>query len=61
MVREAGGVIGPFLSVGGLAEGAPVLAAAPGVAEVMSRATGIPLASAVDILPDAAYQHRRTA
>ena len=61
MVREAGGVIGPFLSVGGLAEGAPVLAAAPGVAEVMSRATGIPLASAVDLLPDAAYQHRRTA
>lgn len=51
MVREAGGVTGPFLARGGLTEGAPVLAAAPGVAAVLSRATGIPLLSGPDRLP----------
>jgi myo-inositol-1(or 4)-monophosphatase len=61
MVREAGGITGPFLSVGGLADGAPVLAAAPGVAEIMSRATGIALLQESDLLPDAVYKHRRTA
>lgn len=61
MVREAGGVTGPFLAVHGLTEGAPVLAAAPGVATVMSRATGIPLHEEIDLLPDAAYQQRKTA
>ncbi|NGM45892.1 inositol monophosphatase [Rhodobacter sp. SGA-6-6] len=53
MVREAGGVTGPFLSLGGLTEGAPVLAAAPGVAGILSRATGIPLLSGPDRLPAA--------
>ena len=43
MVREAGGVVAPFLSVGGLTEGGAVLAAAPGVALGMSEATGIAL------------------
>ena len=53
MVREAGGVTGPFLSLGGLTGGAPVLAAAPGVAAVLSGATGIPLLSGPDRLPGA--------
>ena len=43
MVKEAGGVVGPYLAVGGLANGGAVLAAAPGVAAGMSAATGIPL------------------
>lgn len=51
MVREAGGATGPFLSLGGLTEGAPVLAAAPGVAGILSQATGIPLLSGPDRLP----------
>ena len=50
LVREAGGVTGPFLSLGGLTEGGAVLAAAPGVAAVISEATGIPLQSGADIL-----------
>ncbi|MBE7731984.1 inositol monophosphatase family protein [Devosia faecipullorum] len=61
LVREAGGVTGAFLSVDGLAHGAPVLAAAPGVAELMSRATGIALQQEPDFLPDAACRQRRTA
>jgi myo-inositol-1(or 4)-monophosphatase len=43
MVEEAGGRVSPFLGIGALLEGAPVLAAAPGVAEAMSAITGIPL------------------
>lgn len=43
LVSEAGGMVGPFLSLGGLIDGAPVLAAAPGVAQVLSLASGIPL------------------
>lgn len=43
LVTEAGGVVGPFLSAGGLLDGGPVLAATPGVARVLSAATGIPL------------------
>jgi myo-inositol-1(or 4)-monophosphatase len=60
LVREAGGLTGPFLSVGGLIHGAPVLAAAPGSARVMSEATGIPLLVGGDMLPDLDNQ-RRTA
>lgn len=48
LVREAGGVTGPFLSLGGLAGGGPVLGAAPGVAAPLSRATGIPLLAGRD-------------
>lgn len=44
IVREAGGRISPFLSNGGLARGAPILASAPGIATAMSDVTGIPLA-----------------
>jgi len=43
MVKEAGGVVAPFLSVSGLTKGGAVLAAAPGVALGMSEATGIAL------------------
>jgi myo-inositol-1(or 4)-monophosphatase len=41
LVREAGGIVAPFLEVDGLAKGGAVLAATPGIAEGMSRATGI--------------------
>ncbi len=43
LVREAGGVVCRFLRNGGLADGGPVLAAAPGIAAGMSAATGIRL------------------
>lgn len=61
LVHEAGGVTGPFLSLGGLTTGAPVLAAAPGVARTLSDATGIPLLSGPDLLVPADEEHRRTA
>jgi myo-inositol-1(or 4)-monophosphatase len=61
LVHEAGGVTGPFLSLGGLTAGAPVLAAAPGVARTLSDATGIPLLSGPDLLVPADEEHRRTA
>ncbi len=41
MVREAGGRTGAFPGPGGLTEGGPVLAAAPGVAEGFAEATGL--------------------
>ncbi|GLS87126.1 inositol monophosphatase [Cypionkella aquatica] len=50
LVREAGGVTGPFLSLGGLLDGAPVLAASPAVAAALSAATGIALLTQADIL-----------
>jgi myo-inositol-1(or 4)-monophosphatase len=61
LVREAGGVTGPFLSLGGLTAGAAVLAAAPGVAATLSEATGIPLLTGPDLLAAAEEEHRRTA
>ncbi|ANH07698.1 inositol monophosphatase family protein [Shinella sp. HZN7] len=61
LVREAGGVTGPFLSLGGLTAGAAVLAAAPGVAAILSEATGIPLLTGPDLLAAAEEAHRRTA
>ena len=62
LVREAGGVTGPFLSLGGLLAGAPVLAAAPGVAGVLSAATDIPLMTGPDLLTEATEEdERRTA
>jgi len=61
LVKEAGGTTGPFLSVGGLADGAGVLAATPGVAEIMSAATGIALQEGQDFLPDTELQRKRTA
>nr|WP_314257403.1 inositol monophosphatase family protein [uncultured Devosia sp.] len=59
LVREAGGMTGPFLSVGGLVEGAPVLAAAPGAARFLSEATGIPILVGNDVLAE--LDERRTA
>jgi myo-inositol-1(or 4)-monophosphatase len=61
LVREAGGVTGPFLSLGGLTAGAAVLAAAPGGAATLSEATGIPLLAGPDLLAAAEEEHRRTA
>ena len=46
LVEEAGGVVGPFLSVDGLAQGGSVLAAAPGIAGAVSHATGIAIVAA---------------
>jgi len=43
LLAEAGAVVSPFLSTGGLTGGATILAAAPGVAEALSSATAIPL------------------
>ncbi len=45
LVQEAGGIVGPFLSRGGLFDGAPVLAAVPALAGVLSQSTGIPILS----------------
>jgi myo-inositol-1(or 4)-monophosphatase len=50
LVREAGGVTGPFLSRNGLLDGAPVLAAAPVMAAALSQATGIPFSSDKDAI-----------
>lgn len=44
LVKEAGGVVGPYLRDGGLLKGGPVIASAPGVAEGVSKATGFALA-----------------
>ena len=41
LVAEAGGRVGPFLDLGGLADGGPVIAAAPGIAEGFAAATGL--------------------
>ena len=43
LVREAGGRVNAFLDGQGLMHGNPVLAAAPGIAESVSAALGIPL------------------
>ena len=43
LVAEAGGRVGPFLDLGGLADGGPVIAAAPGIAEGFAAATGLAL------------------
>jgi len=43
LVEEAGGRANRFLDGAGLMEGNPVLAAAPGVADALSKAIGIPL------------------
>ena len=43
LVREAGGRVGPFLDLGSLTEGGPVIAAAPGIAQGFAEATGLAL------------------
>lgn len=43
LVKEAGGKIGPFMQDGALLHGGPVIAAAPGIAKIMSEAVGLPL------------------
>jgi myo-inositol-1(or 4)-monophosphatase len=50
MVEEAGGRVSPFLDAGGLANGNPLLAAAPGLAETLSRTVGIPLKPSVNAI-----------
>ncbi len=44
LVEEAGGRTGPFLTLGSLADGGPVIAATPGIAETFAEATGLLLA-----------------
>ena len=61
LVREAGGVTGPFLARDGLTAGAPVLAASPAVAATLSAATGIPLLTGEDLRSDAAERIPRIA
>lgn len=46
LVSEAGGEVCPFLDIGSLEEGGPVLAAAAGLAQGVSKASNIALASA---------------
>jgi myo-inositol-1(or 4)-monophosphatase len=41
LVEEAGGRAGPFLTLGTLADGGPVIAAAPGIAGSFATATGL--------------------
>jgi myo-inositol-1(or 4)-monophosphatase len=43
LVKEAGGLVGPYLSQGGLVHGGPVIAAAPGIAAGLAQATGLHL------------------
>lgn len=43
LVEEAGGRTGPFLRRGALADGGPVIAAAPGIADAFAAATGLSL------------------
>jgi myo-inositol-1(or 4)-monophosphatase len=50
LVREAGGVTGPFLSLGGLMNGAPVLAVTPAVADYLSQASRIEILETADLL-----------
>lgn len=45
LVSEAGGDVCPFFDIGSLEEGGPVLAAAAGLAQGVSKASNIPLAS----------------
>lgn len=45
LVSEAGGDVCPFLDIGSLKDGGPVLAAAAGVARGVSKASNIPLAA----------------
>ncbi|MCW3473676.1 inositol monophosphatase family protein [Limobrevibacterium gyesilva] len=44
ILQEAGATVSPFLDGNGLAEGNPIMAAAPGIAEGLVVATGFPLA-----------------
>lgn len=46
LVAEAGGDVCPFMEIGSLRGGGPVLASAPGIAGGISRASRIPIASA---------------
>jgi myo-inositol-1(or 4)-monophosphatase len=45
LVAEAGGDVCPFLQIGSLRDGGPVLASAPGIAAGISRASKIPIVS----------------
>lgn len=59
IVEEAGGRVCPFMELGSLREGGPVLAAAAGIASGISEASGIPLA-AENYAPDAGTQQAGT-
>ncbi|MGF0540718.1 inositol monophosphatase family protein [Agrobacterium sp. ES01] len=59
LVSEAGGDVCPFLEIGSLREGGPVLAAARGISAGVSSASEIPLA-AVDAVVDGTRERRVT-
>lgn len=50
LVEEAGGIVCPFFEIGSLADGGPVLAATPAIANGVSQAAQIPLAAARDVI-----------
>jgi myo-inositol-1(or 4)-monophosphatase len=53
LVREAGGQTGSIPdSAEGIFNGLPVLAVAPGIADELARATGIPLAGSLPVAPE---------
>lgn len=52
LVAEAGGDVCPFMEIGSLRGGGPVLASAPGIAGGISRASRIPIASAGDVVAE---------
>ncbi|HDR2752063.1 inositol monophosphatase family protein [Enterobacter sp. RHBSTW-00175] len=53
LVREAGGQTGSIPdSAEGIFNGLPVLAVAPGIADELARATGIPLAGSLPVIPE---------
>ncbi|KRD66997.1 inositol monophosphatase [Ensifer sp. Root278] len=45
LVAEAGGVVCPFMEIGSLQEGGPVLASTPAIAAGVSEASGIPVSA----------------
>jgi myo-inositol-1(or 4)-monophosphatase len=49
LVAEAGGDVCPYMAIGSLANGGPVLASAPGISGAISRASKIPAVSRQDV------------
>ncbi|MGF6177105.1 inositol monophosphatase family protein [Ensifer sp. 4252] len=52
LVAEAGGDVCPFMEIGSLRGGGPVLASAPGIAVGISRASRIPIAPGGDVVAE---------
>ncbi|MNL85585.1 hypothetical protein D3C87_2139480 [compost metagenome] len=52
LVAEAGGDVCPFMEIGSLRDGGPVLASAPGIAGGISQASRIPIAPADELVAE---------